>query len=161
MACLPLARRKNRKKERKKLHGSSVCERTVSVVRAYHQKPERYEEAEPEHVGAAAHPRRLDAFLILATGAAGHPVSPSFPPLRYGATPRRPFSSVGCVMLCLPLRVLLDSEYYPTVPAAPISAVTATRLYAGGGGLPRRGDARRRQSTCVCSNYRSTLLERS
>lgn len=43
---------------------------TVGIV--YHKKPECYKEAEPENIRASSHPRGLDAFLILATGAARH-----------------------------------------------------------------------------------------
>lgn len=39
---------------------------------AYHEKPERYEEAEPENIRASSHPRRFDPFLVLGTDAAGH-----------------------------------------------------------------------------------------
>lgn len=38
----------------------------------YHEKPERYEEAEPNDVRAPPHSRRLGTLLVLATGAARH-----------------------------------------------------------------------------------------
>lgn len=49
--------------------GLSVRSKHHSI---YHEKPESYEEAEPEDIGATSHSRRLGVILSLITSAARH-----------------------------------------------------------------------------------------
>lgn len=115
LLLLKKEKKRREKEERRRCQARARPERRFSCT--YHQKPERYEEAEPEDVGAAAHPRRLRAILILATGAAGHPGSSRLDSriavLRYGATTGvvRGEGAVTLKGVCLArLCVLFDSE---------------------------------------------------